>query len=94
MNGWAGTIDLILYIEVAWLRYYFNGLNVIRSLLHSGAFGAVYRCSLNGFSCAVKIMTIDTTEDMHYIRQEICILERLKHENIVTYLGMALSISR
>jgi hypothetical protein len=26
--------------------------------LGSGSFGSVYRCSLNGFTCAVKIMTL------------------------------------
>lgn len=59
--------------------------------LGSGSFGSVYRCSLNGFTCAVKIMTLgDTTTDAdnnYYIKQEISILESLRHDNVVTYLG-------
>lgn len=47
----------------------------------------MYRCSLNGFTCAVKVMNFENKDDMYYIKQEISILESLKHDNIVTYLG-------
>jgi hypothetical protein len=69
---------------------------VLFEKLGSGSFGSVYRCSLDGFTCAVKIMNLPAPapgsvgvvdEDMHYIKQEISLLEGLKHDNIVTYLG-------
>jgi Protein kinase domain/C2 domain len=58
--------------------------------LGSGAFGAVWRCSLEGYTCAVKIVKIgaDTDQyDIDALKLETQILENASHPNIVKYLG-------
>eukprot|EP00013_Stygamoeba_regulata_P020334 CAMPEP_0177654494 /NCGR_PEP_ID=MMETSP0447-20121125/14366_1 /TAXON_ID=0 /ORGANISM="Stygamoeba regulata, Strain BSH-02190019" /LENGTH=764 /DNA_ID=CAMNT_0019158155 /DNA_START=75 /DNA_END=2366 /DNA_ORIENTATION=+ len=58
--------------------------------LGSGAFGAVWRVSLGGYSCAVKIVKIDKRTDQYDIdslKSETAILEKADHPNIVRYLG-------
>lgn len=58
--------------------------------LGSGAFGSVWRCGLEGFTCAVKIVKVDASTDQFDIdslKLEAEILEAAVHPNIVRYLG-------
>ncbi|KAL6074848.1 Arpin [Balamuthia mandrillaris] len=60
-------------------------------ILGRGASGAVvWQCSIKGLSFAAKVLTTDdfcTPDAMARMRTEIEIMTKLKHENIVTYLG-------
>lgn len=58
--------------------------------LGSGGFGSVYRCVLDGFTCAIKVLPISRNTkkmDIAAVKTEVAILERAKHPNIVQYLG-------
>lgn len=58
--------------------------------LGSGGFGAVWRVSLEGYTCACKIVKISSETDSYDIealKLETAILERAQHPNIVRYLG-------
>ena len=58
--------------------------------LGSGAFGSVWRVGFEGFTCAMKVLTItDKTDsyDIESLKMETEILEKANHKNIVRYLG-------
>src|SRR3989338_3872993 len=58
--------------------------------LGSGGFGAFWRVSLEGYTCACKVVKIssETDEyDIEALKLETAILERAQHPNIVRYLG-------
>tara|TARA_R110002050_G_scaffold92068_2_gene192879 strand:+ start:1669 stop:2406 length:738 start_codon:yes stop_codon:yes gene_type:complete len=58
--------------------------------LGSGAFGSVWRVGLEGFTCAMKVLTINEKTDIYDIeslKMETDILEKANHKNIVRYLG-------
>ena len=58
--------------------------------LGSGGFGAVYRCVLEGFTCAIKVLPLSQNTkrmDINAVKTEVAILERAQHPNIVRYLG-------
>ena len=58
--------------------------------LGSGAFGSVWRVGFEGFTCAMKVLTItDKTDsyDIESFQMETEILEKANHKNIVRYLG-------
>jgi len=58
--------------------------------LGSGGSGAVvYRCTANGFTCAVKILDVSTQirETIDSFLNEIKLIESLDHKRIVKYLG-------
>ena len=58
--------------------------------LGSGGFGSVYRCVLDGFTCAIKVLPITNNTkkmDIAAVKTEVAILQRAKHPNIVRYLG-------
>ena len=58
--------------------------------LGSGGFGAVYRCVLEGYTCAVKVLRLSQNTkrmDINAVKTEVAILERAQHPNIVRYLG-------
>jgi len=65
--------------------------------LGSGGSGAVvYRCTVNGLTCAVKILDVTDTikETVDGFIREITILEGLANESIVRYLGHDLMINK
>lgn len=58
--------------------------------LGSGGFGSVYRCAIDGYTCAMKVLKIDQNTkkmDIAAVKTEVSILERARHQNIVRYLG-------
>ena len=58
--------------------------------LGSGAFGCVWRVGFEGFTCAMKVLTITEKTDSYDIeslKMETEILEKANHKNIVRYLG-------
>jgi serine/threonine protein kinase len=70
----------------------FNSLTSVEiyERLGGGGSGAtVYRCSVNGQNCAVKILDLSQTpeENIENFIKEIKLLEGLSHPNIIKYLG-------
>jgi len=57
--------------------------------LGSGAFGAVYRANLNGTSVAVKMLhnVLVSEFNMQLVIKEFGIMKRVRHPNIVQFLG-------
>jgi len=62
---------------------------VFHERLGRGGYGAVYRITLGGLSCALKkIKMSGATEQLRqYALQEVQVMEMLQHENIIHYLG-------
>mmetsp|Transcript_28591 Transcript_28591/g.79906 ORF Transcript_28591/g.79906 Transcript_28591/m.79906 type:complete len:818 (+) Transcript_28591:47-2500(+) len=58
--------------------------------LGSGAFGSVWRVGLEGFTCAMKVLSLSESTDVYDVesfKMETEILEKANHKNIVRYLG-------
>lgn len=56
-----------------------NAEVILFEKLGSGGSGAsVYRCSVNGFTCAVKILRNPDGEILKYFQDEISLLESLR----------------
>jgi len=58
-------------------------------VIGKGGFGSVWRCSLAGFTCAVKLFYTEVLDAKNRIRmeREVRLLQKLEHPNIVSYLG-------
>eukprot|EP01117_Protostelium_nocturnum_P018843 TRINITY_DN7967_c0_g1_i1.p1 TRINITY_DN7967_c0_g1~~TRINITY_DN7967_c0_g1_i1.p1 ORF type:complete len:1128 (+),score=398.43 TRINITY_DN7967_c0_g1_i1:226-3609(+) len=69
--------------------YDFNSVELFEKLGTGGSGASVYRCSLEGFSCAVKILNLKdaSEEERSSFIDEVSIIETLQHDNIVRYLG-------
>ncbi|KAL6070880.1 Peroxisomal hydratase-dehydrogenase-epimerase [Balamuthia mandrillaris] len=70
---------------------------VLFEKLGSGGSGAVvYRCSANGFTCAVKILDVEesTKEMLDGFLREIHLLESLRHHSVVRCLGHDVTLSK
>ncbi|KAK4348407.1 hypothetical protein RND71_031162 [Anisodus tanguticus] len=62
---------------------------VLKERIGQGSFGTVHRADWNGSDVAVKILT---EQDFHAVRfneflQEVAIMKRLRHPNIVLFMG-------
>lgn len=52
-----------------------------------GSLATVWRCTVDGFTCAMKELGEAPTEIKNSFLNEINLIENLSHENIVRYLG-------
>lgn len=61
-----------------------------------GSSAIVYRCTVDGLTCAVKILDIEeqNSRTIDGFVREITMLERLSHPSIVRYLGHDVSLNK
>ena len=65
----------------------FDNEILLESILGSGAFGSVYRGRWRGHDVAVKLMASQGTSLLDSFHAEVEVLSRLKHPNIVQFMG-------
>ena len=65
----------------------FNNEILLESIIGNGAFGSVYRGHWRGMNVAVKLMASQGTSLLDSFHAEVEVLSRLKHPNIVQFLG-------
>lgn len=87
----AGSTDTTIVGGRKMIIPEFQGSKIVKyEKLGSGAFGSVWRVGFEGFTCAMKTLTItDKTDayDIESLKMETEILEKANHKNIVRYLG-------
>ena len=78
-----------VYIESGFLKVIMTGLDdyISMDIIGEGSFGRVYKARKKntGFTVAIKFITKHgkSEKDLRNLRQEIRILRKLKHDNII-----------
>ncbi|GBG66126.1 hypothetical protein CBR_g55470 [Chara braunii] len=68
---------------------------VLGERIGQGSFGAVYRGTLHGTDVAVKVFhDQDLSSDMAEFKKEISIIRRLRHPNVVLFMGAVITPPR